>query len=404
MTVCHQSIIPHSLVDEFMTCTRLQYNGKLDIRSTKGHYWSFYYRLGRIVWATSAQHPGRRWRRNMVKYCPQVDTNNIVLRQQDVAIQHWDYLLLEALHKKEKISRDQVINVVENTISEILFDLAQQAHFGYVECERHQQVILDAPMSLSSTDVSMRTMRESWHDWLETGLANFSPNSAPVLRQPDTLEQMVPPATYKYFSKLNGRLTLRELALRINRDVISVTRSLLPYILRGIIELVEVADIPLQIIESPQNTSAYVKTVKPKVPLIACIDDSPQVCQMLEKIVTGNGMRFIGIHDPVSTLPTLLESKPDIILLDLIMPVANGYEICTQLRRVACFANTPIVILTGSDALFDRVRAKVVGSTDFMTKPIVAEKVMAMIHKHLPDIKQGEDILENSSNFEMCLA
>ncbi len=49
----------------------------------------------------------------------------------------------------------------------------------------------------------------------------------------------------------------------------------------------------------------------------------------------------------------IIEAKADLIFLDLIMPIANGYEICTQLRRAVIFENTPIIILTGSDKVVD---------------------------------------------------
>jgi chemotaxis family two-component system response regulator PixG len=80
----------------------------------------------------------------------------------------------------------------------------------------------------------------------------------------------------------------------------------------------------------------------------------------------------------------LIQYKPDMIFLDLIMPIASGYEICTQLRRISAFTNTPVIILTAHDSLLDRVRAKVVGSTDFLAKPIVADKVIAIVRKYLP--------------------
>ncbi len=65
------------------------------------------------------------------------------------------------------------------------------------------------------------------------------------------------------------------------------------------------------------------------------------------------------------------------------MPIASGYEICTQIRRVSIFAKTPVIILTGSDGIFDRVRAKVVGSNEFVSKPVNADKIMNMIHKYI---------------------
>lgn len=400
MTVRHQHVIPDSLFDEFMTCTKLQYNGKLDIESFKGYKWTFYYRLGRIVWATGGCHQARRWRRNIMQYCPHVDIDNIQLLPEDAAIKYWDYRLLELLYKNKKINRDQVNNIVDSTILELLFDLAQQSYFNDVECDRNQKVILDAPMSLSSTDVSLRHMRESWSSWSEAGLTNFSPNSAPVLRHPQQIQQLVSPGAYKNFVKLmNGKYTLRDLAVKMKQDLLSVTHSLMPYILRGIIELVEVEDLPLNLIDTKKNLqSASVKASKQ--PLIACVDDSPQVCQILKQIISSNGMKFIGIQDPVKILPTLIEQKPDLIFLDLIMPVANGYEICTQIRRISCFANTPVVILTGSDGLFDRVRARVSGSTDFITKPVVADKVMAMVSKHL----QRYEVDVNVNSLHLCNA
>lgn len=66
------------------------------------------------------------------------------------------------------------------------------------------------------------------------------------------------------------------------------------------------------------------------------------------------------------------------------MPYTSGYEICAQLRKISFFAKTPIIILTGSNGIFDRTRAKVVGSTDFLNKPIVVDQVMAMLNKYLP--------------------
>jgi chemotaxis family two-component system response regulator PixG len=104
---------------------------------------------------------------------------------------------------------------------------------------------------------------------------------------------------------------------------------------------------------------------------------------MLEQILTKNCIKAICIQDPVQALTKLIEHKPDLILLDLIMPVASGYEICAQVRRVSMFADTPIVILTGSDGLVDRVRAKVVGATEFISKPIVEDKLMGVVRKYL---------------------
>ena len=65
------------------------------------------------------------------------------------------------------------------------------------------------------------------------------------------------------------------------------------------------------------------------------------------------------------------------------MPIANGYEICTQLRRVPIFENTPIIIITGNDGVVDRVRAKMVGATGYITKPLEPKKILALVKRYL---------------------
>lgn len=361
------------LLEEFKTCTRLQYSGKLEIKSAKGDNWTFYYWLGRIVWATGGTHPLRRWRRLMTQHCPQIDVDNIQLCSQDMSIDSWDYTSLKILHEQHKIQREQIKAFVESAIAELLFDIAQQANFGSVTCDRNSQVVLYSPISFTSTDPILKQTQDSWHIWTEAGLAHLSPNQAFVLRQPEQLQQRVTPNVYKNCVKyMNGKYTLRDIAMKTKQSVLPIASSLLPYILKGIIELVEIPDLPLQISVKKHTT-----------PLIACVDDSPLICQTIGKIVTANGMRFIDVQNPVKILTTLIENKPDLIFLDLIMPVANGYEICSQLRRISDFTNTPVVILTASESLFDRMRAKVVNATDFLTKPVITEQVLTVARKYL---------------------
>lgn len=123
----------------------------------------------------------------------------------------------------------------------------------------------------------------------------------------------------------------------------------------------------------------------PTGPLIACVDDSPLMCQTLEKILVSANYQFVAINDPLRAIAILLARKPALIFLDLVMPNANGYEICGQLRKLSLFRQTPIVILTGNDGIVDRVRAKMVGSTDFLGKPVNPDTVLTTIRKYLKE-------------------
>ncbi|WP_208345323.1 response regulator [Aetokthonos hydrillicola] len=279
----------NNLIDEFKTCCRVQFNGTLDIKTPKGD-WSFYYRLGRIVWATGGSHTFRRLRRHLEQFCPHISLENIKLCNSDLTIQHWDYQLLRKLHHDKQISREQINITAEHTILELLFDLIQQANSTSISCERNHEVILDTAISFTSADISLKETYESLKNWAEAGLANISPNLAPVLRKPEQLQALVSERVYNNFLNIiNGKYTLRELAIRVKQDSLVLCRSLLPYIRKGIIELVEVADLPLPL-SHPQTAPKLDKAVIETGSLIACVDDSPQTNEILKKILTSSSV------------------------------------------------------------------------------------------------------------------
>ncbi|MBD2295273.1 response regulator [Anabaena sphaerica FACHB-251] len=379
----YQVMESNKLIKEFNISTQFKYTGQLKVKNSQGKTWKIYYQIGKIVWATGGTHPYRRWLRNIAQHCPQIDLNNIQHYAEDILVDYWDYLLLENLFATQKIRQQQINNIVESTITEVLFDLAQQTNSSSLSFERNQEMILKSPLISTNGNMFLKQMQECWHKWLEAGLADICPYLAPVLQKPEQLKQQVSPLVYTNFQRLiNGKYTLWELAVKMKQSVLSVARSLLPYIQQGIVNLIELPDAPL-----PTNKVSKIHQVteenRTNSPLVACLDDSPQVCKMLERIITSHGMRFIGIQHPLQALPTLIEKKPDLIFLDLMMPVVNGYEVCNQLRRISFFAKTPVVILTSSDGVFDRVRSKVFGATEFITKPVETDKVIEIVDKYL---------------------
>jgi two-component system, chemotaxis family, response regulator PixG len=236
-----------------------------------------------------------------------------------------------------------------------------------------------------------------WQEWHTQKLGNISPNKTPVIRHPVQLYRQTTPIIYQNLVQvITGKRTLREIAIEIDEDLLLLTRSLTRYIQTGIIELIDLPDL-----KSPQLGSKSLpidrtgekkrRVGSPSMPpkpapakLVICIDDSQQVCELMRSIVTDAGYRFISIQDPSQALPRLLENKPDLIFLDLMMPKINGYEICGQIRRISAFSQIPIVILTGKDGLLDRVRSKVVGASEFTTKPITRHAIVTSLNKYIP--------------------
>jgi twitching motility two-component system response regulator PilG len=120
-----------------------------------------------------------------------------------------------------------------------------------------------------------------------------------------------------------------------------------------------------------------------KRPLIACIDDSKTVQRNVRLILEAAGYQAIELMDPTRALTTLVRQKPSLILLDISMPGIDGYELCRMLRSTAFLKETPIIMLTGRDGVVDRLRARMVGANDYLTKPCEANQMLALIQKHL---------------------
>ena len=120
---------------------------------------------------------------------------------------------------------------------------------------------------------------------------------------------------------------------------------------------------------------------------VVYVDDSPSDSRTMSAIVTKIGYQYFNIPDPLQALPRLIELKPKLIFLDLVMPIANGYEVCAQIRRVTAFKKTPVIIVTSNDGIADRVRARIVGASGFMGKPIQEKKVQKIFKKHLSHVE-----------------
>ncbi|MFM7405555.1 MAG: response regulator [Cuspidothrix sp.] len=395
-----------NLFHELKQCTEIKYHGQLKVISSEGEgiTWIFYYRFGQLVWATGGSHTSRRLRRNINQYCPKIDINKIqvlsamttldywddqiediiFLNAEDVNVEYWDYRILQTLYKSQKIDINQINSIAENTISELLFDIAQQINYSSLRCQRNQDVILDAPLTSTSANIFFQQMEEFWQNWVQAGLAIYSPNLAPVLQKPEKLKKQVSPATYKNVEALiNGKYSLWDLSVKTKQSILSITSWLLPLNRQGITEFVEVSDLQLPLIKSQNKCSPIPEVKKLNTPLIACVDDNSMVCEIMEEVVISNGMRFLKLEASVETLPLLIQNKPDFIFLDIIMPIMNSYELCHHLPKNNVLANTPVVMLTANDSVFDKVRSKLFGATDCISKPIDENAVINIIHQYL---------------------
>ncbi len=377
------------IIDHFYACSQLKFSGKLELKNVLTQ-WTFYYRRGQIIWAAGGLHPVRRYLRQMSTYCPDLKANKLRFRSSDFNIDFWQLELLDSLYQHNRITREQITAILNSTIKELLFDIIQQAFLSgesslLSKSQREEQKVLNLYLTQDNIENFIHQKQEvhqTWQAWSDAGLQQISPHKAPILCQPKKMRQKLPERLYKIWANLlTGKWTLSDLSVKMKQNLLPLTKSLVYYIDQGMIELVKVTDLPLPVTLGKVTSDVQTKKKKTSA-LIACIDDSPQVCQLIKEIVTQAGYRFISIQNPLEAIPMLIEYRPNLILLDLIMPVANGYEICSQVRRVSILATTPVIIITGKDGLVDRVRAKMVGASNFISKPIEPKKLLATIRKY----------------------
>jgi two-component system, chemotaxis family, response regulator PixG len=116
---------------------------------------------------------------------------------------------------------------------------------------------------------------------------------------------------------------------------------------------------------------------------IACVDDSPTILREINRFLDGDSFKVFPIVDSGTALMKIIRINPDIILLDVGMPTIDGYKLCSMLRKHPAFKKTPIVMVTGNTGIIDRAKAKMAGSTDYMTKPFTQSGLIEMVSKHL---------------------
>jgi chemotaxis family two-component system response regulator PixG len=391
---------------EFLRNLRnLQFSGQLIRTDSLKRQWIFYFVRGSLVHATGGIHPVKRWQRNLTRYCPQKSASYYDwfpevahLTDRDLSL-GWDYALLSEWLSRHELSPEQASNIIHENIADLLFDLA---YAGETTDHINQDSSLQPHLGTVRLEKVTAQTHARWQAWQDAKLSDYSPNQVPILKRADLLQQIGSAQSYQNLTVLlDGHRTLYDLAAQMQRNVVEVTVSLAPLIRSRIIELVEGTDLPSPV---PQPTSPSLPALPPAdKALIACVDDSFLVRHMMERLLTSAGYQFLGIEDAVRAIGILLARKPDLIFLDLVMPKTNGHEVCQQLRKLSCFQQTPIVILTGSDGFANRLRSNVVGASDFLSKPLNAEAVLNVIHKHLDQPAQS-GVLTHSSAFRSSIA
>lgn len=338
------------------------YTGKVEIATEKRGNWLFYFRLGRLIWCQGGENNQERWQRYLKYYCPQLKSADWE------AIANEDqYQSLAELYERKLLGKDTITTIIKQIAEEVVFDLIQCSQSETLFPKETPNEIPKLLLGLVEVSSILEVAQNNWQSWQEKGLTQYSPNWYLLLKTKSAVNK-------KLANKIDGSQTLRGLAWQSKGNFLQLTDLILPFLEEGIITFSLYPEVKPPHNESQPSTHKKV---------IACIDDSAVVCEQLNSCLTALGYDVMTFQSPIEAISQLLKNPPDLILLDVMMPVINGYELCTQMRRAPKLKETPIVILTGKDGWVDKAKAKMCGATNFLSKPIERTKLLTTIDQYL---------------------
>ena len=116
---------------------------------------------------------------------------------------------------------------------------------------------------------------------------------------------------------------------------------------------------------------------------IMVIDDSKTIRRTAETLLQKAGCTVSTATDGFDALAKIADTKPDIIFVDIMMPRLDGYQTCALIKNNSAFRETPVIMLSSKDGLFDKAKGRIVGSDEYLTKPFSKEELLGAIRQHM---------------------
>jgi twitching motility two-component system response regulator PilG len=116
---------------------------------------------------------------------------------------------------------------------------------------------------------------------------------------------------------------------------------------------------------------------------VMVIDDSNTIRRSAEIFLLQAGCTVILAEDGFDALAKIADHQPDLVFVDIMMPRLDGYQTCALIKKNAKFRDTPVIMLSSKDGLFDRARGRMVGSDQYLTKPFTKESLLKAVAAHV---------------------
>ncbi|MEO1095480.1 MAG: response regulator [Cyanobacteria bacterium J06638_28] len=286
-----------------------------------------------------------------------------------------EYGYLWALLENHTLTPQQGRTILSGMVHETLFDLLSlhQGTFVFKLAAGLSPQLMT--FEISSLVATLTTQIQAWKQFYPH---IQSPHQCPTITDPLLHHEDWDQAKAgRLLAWMDGHTSIQQIARHLNRNVVTVAKSLYPYVRRGFIQLPP----PLYAIAVETHPSEEWDATR--VPRIVCVDDGATIRQTVEQILDDYGYEATSIGNPLRALSLLFQLRPDLILCDIAMPELEGYQLCAMLRQSTIFRQTPIVMLTGKDGFIDRVKARMAGATDYLTKPFGPQELLTLVEKYV---------------------
>jgi len=135
-------------------------------------------------------------------------------------------------------------------------------------------------------------------------------------------------------------------------------------------------------LNAPPNQANQIATGSLSGAKVMVIDDSNTIRRSAEIFLVQAGCEVILAEDGFDALAKIADHHPEVVFVDIMMPRLDGYQTCALIKKNARFRDTPVIMLSSKDGLFDRARGRLVGSDEYLTKPFSKEGLLDAVRRH----------------------
>jgi DNA-binding response OmpR family regulator len=114
---------------------------------------------------------------------------------------------------------------------------------------------------------------------------------------------------------------------------------------------------------------------------VLIVDDSPSQVKLIQGLLEPEGYAPVGLNDPKRVEEAIAVERPSVILLDVVMPERNGFQVCRELKGNSEFSAIPVIMVTSKDSASDRFWGEQQGADGYVTKPFTREELLRAVRR-----------------------